>query len=286
MKTLRKIILSLFIVIVLAGFAAEAGIRWATNRALEAEFSTSAGAGDAGEAAAKPEISFGRSSILLSAITGNIPLITVKTPSTLQFNTTASGITEVSGNPAAQVRIENLKMPRNQAAVAGHITIISEAPTQYLLAVTQKQLADSLGDNIFSQLLQITKLTPNPATGTLAAEFSSGAAELVLKPAVVAGQSTFEVVETRLFGFTLSEAVSAGISSAFASGVNERIADNKGLQVESLEVTANGLLITATGTNVQLSELETISGAANAGAAAGAEAAAGVTAAKPIAATL
>lgn len=207
-------------------------------------------------------ISFGAYPVLLGALQKNIHHVEIDNPSTLEVVTGDNP--QVVGDPEAHITIDGLNLENEDAPIATTLHMTTVLPDNFILA--QAQLAmkeqmpqpknatslEDLAGALFSQLVKITSITSEPAEGTLAVQFTDGAAELHLKPVLEGGHVAFEATNAQLFGVDLPAEATAAITEGLRNSADSFF---QGLKVDSFDVTDGGLQVALSGTNVNLAEL-------------------------------
>lgn len=203
MSKTAKIFSTIVVVLILLLVAAEFGARWIVNRDLAEEFRAQAQSGGV-ELTEDPSISFGASPVLLGLLSKELGQVSVHTPSTLRVD---NGV--ASGNPAADISMQNLNIADRTDPVAGHLEATAHLSNEFLLALLQQNLngtaenSNDIGAAFLRQLVQVTGVSSNPDTNTISVEFSNGAGSLDFSPTTAEGRTHFEVLNTKVLGFDL-----------------------------------------------------------------------------------
>lgn len=245
MQTVWKVVVGVLAAILVLLLLAEAGLRMYLANQITEGFAQDAGA----EAAAEPDVSFGSQPVTLGLLNGRLPHVTVNAPSTLLINGD-----QISGNPAATVEMDNLKVTGGEA-IAETFTMTTELPNDFLRAMINQEIQGQIGDNRWlNNVITVSEVSTNPDAGTFTIEFTSGAAGIELRPVNENGQLAFEAASTQLFGFTLPDEVASALSEAMADGMRHEVTGT--LQVRDMTVVPGGLRVAMTGNNVNFEELQ------------------------------
>lgn len=262
-----KILAGIVAVIIVVLLVAEFGLRWFVGNQL-------ANSMEAQEGDDKASISFGAQPLLWGLATKNLNNVEIWTPNSLAITyPESSEIPEISGTPETTITLSDVDMSNPDSPVAGHLTMRTLATDEFLLATIQREQAndqqssqqqgnpfeggelslEDLAGGFIQNLVKITGITSNAASGTVDVQITNGAAALTLRPEVTDGQLGFVAENASLFGFELPESVSDALSKALSEGVGETA--GTGMTVTNVEVVDGGVDLTVDGDNVNLTEL-------------------------------
>ncbi|KQB87280.1 LmeA family phospholipid-binding protein [Corynebacterium lowii] len=259
MSKTAKTFTTIIVVLLLLLFAAEFGARWVAKKDLAEEFRAQAQT-DGTTLSEDPSVSFGASPVLLGLVRSELGHVSVHTPSTLRVD---NGV--ASGNPAADISIENLDISDRDNPVAGSLEATADLSNEFLLALLQQNISGGadgsngadIGSSLIRNLVQVTAVTSNPDTRTISVEFSNGAGNMDFAPVTAEGRTHFEVNNTQVLGFDLPPSITEEISRQLQQGVEEQLLAAGGVSITNAEVTGEGLRATVSGQDVHLSELKT-----------------------------
>lgn len=248
MKKAWKVTVGVFAALLILLLVAEAGIRMFVASQITSSYQSQA-VGPGAVAAAEPEVSFGSQPVTIGLLGGSFPHMTISTPSTLRV----SG-DQVSGDPAATVVLENVRiMDGEPVAKTFHVT--TELPNDFLRAVLNQQIQDQIGNNRFlKNVITVSDVLTDPASGTFTIMFTSGVAGVELRPTSANGQLSFEAASTQLFGVDLPDGVAEALTEAMAEGMRQEVTGD--MQVRNVTVIPGGLRVEMGGNNVNFSQLQ------------------------------
>lgn len=268
---LLKIILSIITVVVVLLLVVEFGLRWFIGNQL-------ANSMEATEGDEKASISFGAQPLLWGIATQNLNNVEIKTPNSVTITyPNSSEVPEVAGTPETTITMSNLDMSDPNSPVAGHMTMHTLATDEFLLATIQREMANAqensqpqqpqgnpfeggelnleeLAGGFLQNLIKITGISSNAASGTVDIQITNGAAALTLRPEVTNGQMGFVAENASLFGFDLPEGVSDALTKALSEGMGDTA--GTGMTITNVAVVDGGVDLTMEGENVKLSELQ------------------------------
>lgn len=257
---LPRVLTTVVVILLILLLVAELGLRWFVGRELRTQFADQATAQGL-SVREDPTISFGATPLLLGLATGTVGQVTVDTPETVQITYPGGAGTapEILGTPQAQIILEGLGIRDTENPVAETMVVSTFLPDELLLATIEQELAASnqgqardLAGLLVQQLVQVTAIVSDPATQSVAVEFSDGAARMQLHPTAVDGQLSLEITDSQLFGFGLP----GDISRAITEGMSESVASVGGdLQLDRVEVVEGGVQVDLRGHNVNLRDL-------------------------------
>ncbi|MBN9643864.1 LmeA family phospholipid-binding protein [Corynebacterium mendelii] len=257
------ILLVILVLIIAGGALAEFGLRHYIGNQLKSSYAQQATATGAATEA-EPSIEFSATPLLFSVATGSVPHVAVDTPSTLSitYPQGADGAPVIEGMPAATVTIDNLDISDPNAPIAESLTVDTAVPDTFILAQIQQAMAeqtagddDGFGAQLFRNLVKVTDVNANAATGNLDVVFTNGAAVLSLKPEVAKGNMTFTADNASILGFDLPESVSTVITDAIGKQSADMAAT--GMEIVSATVGDDGLGLTLHGSNVNINTIDT-----------------------------
>lgn len=261
---ISKLILTIIVVLMVLLLLAEFGVRWSISKQLK----DAVGSNSTGQEAS---ISFGPTPLLFSAVTQNVPSVTIESPSTVNIKHPggANAVPEVTGTPQAFINVDSLNISDPDNPVAASLSLRTTLADDYLLAVLQKSIAENqthqpaptegkdnelgaLAGTFLQQLIQVTGITSNPADGTVKVDITGGAAKLTLKPEAVDGRLSFTATNASFLGVELPSTV----SDALTKGLRDQASTMAGnLKIKSVKVVEHGVTIEVDGENVNLNEL-------------------------------
>ncbi|MBH5299998.1 DUF2993 domain-containing protein [Corynebacterium silvaticum] len=261
---ISKLILTIIIALLVLLLLAEFGLRWTVSKQLK----DAVGSNSTGQEAS---ISFGPTPLLFSAVTRNVPHVTIDSPSTVSIKHPgdANAVPEVTGTPQSFINVDSLNIADPDNPVAGSLSLRTTLTDDYLLAVLQKSIAENqtrqpapaegtgndlgaLAGAFLQQLIQVTGITSNPTDGTVKVDITGGAANLTLKPEAIDGRLSFTATNASLLGVELPSTV----SDALTKGLRDQASAMAGnLMIKSVEVVDHGVKIEVVGDNINLNEL-------------------------------
>ena len=257
------IVLVILVLVIVSGVVAEFGLRHTIGSQLKKSYTEQAAlAGTVTDA--EPTIEFSNTPLLFSVATRNVPHVAIDTPSTLNitYPDGDNGAPVIAGLPAAKVNIDNLDISDPNAPIARSLTVDTEVPDKFILAQIQQAMAqqtaqagDGFGAKLFKNLVKVTDVNANTATGNLDVVLTNGAAVLSLKPSVDKGTMTFTADNASILGFDLPESVSDVITDAIEKQSSD--ISTSGMEIVSARIEDDGLGLTMHGTNVNVNDLET-----------------------------
>lgn len=249
-----KVVLTVLVAILVLLIIAELGLRWFISSQVRDGFNQQAQ--EQGVAVQEdPEVTFGATPLVFGLVQGQLPQMTLNTPSTLQVTGQ-----DVQGTPAANIRIEDMTLSQDNP-VAGFLSTTTELPDDYLLAVVQQQISEQSFDGIsdFLGANAITDVTSRAESGSVETEFGGGLGSMTFVPELIDGQMTFRVTNTEIFGFGLPDDVSRGITQALQDGVQQGVSDEVAsdgtLRIDDFTVIDGGVRVSVSGNDVPLREI-------------------------------
>ena len=246
MKTAWKVILGILAAIVVLLIVAEAGIRMFMANQISSGVIQSEES--AAIAQAEPEVSFGTTPVVFGLLGGQLPHMTVTTPSTLVVNGD-----QIAGAPASTIELNNVEVTAGDP-IAETFRLSTELPNEFVRAMLNQQLEEQMGqDSFLSSLITVSDVSSNPEQGTFTITFTSGVAGIELRPVQTEGQLAFEATSTQLFGVELPQGVAESLTEAMSTGLQEDVTG--GMRVENFTVIPGGLRVTMAGEHVNFAEL-------------------------------
>lgn len=256
-----KILLAVAVVIAILLALAEFGLRVYTKNAVVDEFRSSAEE-EGLELSEDPSVSFGASPLLLGLAQGNISTLNVTMPSTLDVSYEDSDQSRpvVSGQPEMRVNASDMSMDTDNPVVS-EITVDTVLPPEFLLAEIQKSEAEGGEDaaaeeDLLSGLIEVSDVRMNPDDGTMDLDITGGLASLSMTPVVQDGALNFEVESLSILGIELPESLVDQLTEELQQTVN----DVDEMEIQSVDVTEEGLSIRMHGQDVQLNEISVNAG--------------------------
>lgn len=198
-------------------------------------------------------VHFGASPVILGLVRGKLQYINVDVPSTLIPDSD-----EIVGNPPATVDATGFVLDQNDPS-ADELILHTELPQALVRDILQQELRRSLDEAQdgrfaeYDEILTVSDVRTNPASGTFNVTFSNGAFGVELRPAVNDGQLAFTAESTQILGRNLPDFFSEAVSNALQNGLNEDIVGP--LKIQQFQVADNGFYITVSGENVHLNDL-------------------------------
>lgn len=233
--------------------AAEFGVRWMIGDQMKKDFAST------GQSSEQPEVSFGPTPVLLSQLTGTIPEMTLRTPSTVSIASDPNGAPKVEGTPATEIDMTDLNIKDSRNPVAGTIDVRTELPEDFLLAQAQasmaanKQTSGDIATQLIQGLVKVTNIDAVAADQSVKVEFTDGAATLTLRPTVENGALTFAAENASLLGMNLPPQVTEVITGTLEKQSTEL---SGLLKVQDMQVQDDKILLHLSGTNVPLNDLQ------------------------------
>lgn len=253
-----KILLAVVVVLAILIAVAEFGVRAYAKNTVVDELRSSAEQ-EGVELADDPSVSFGTSPLLLGLLQGTIPSMEMTLPSSLDVSYEDSDQSRpvVSGQPEMRVNASDMDMDSDDPTVRD-ITVDTVLPPEFLLAEIQRSEAEG-GDggdgddagNIIEGLIEVSDVRMDAEANTLELDITGGLATLSMTPVVQDGALTFEVGSLRILGMELPDTIVDQLTDELQDTVN----DVEGMQIQSAEVTEEGLAVQLHGTDVRLNEI-------------------------------
>lgn len=268
-----KILVSVVAVLVILLVIAEFGVRAYAKNTVVDEIRSSLEE-DGTELSEDPSVGFGASPLLLGLVQGKIPSMNASLPSTIQVDYEDGDQSRpvVSGQPAVDLDAKDISI-KGESMLIDDLTLNTTMPPELLLAELQKSEAEGAegtegeqaqddqsgesGDNPFSGalegLISITGVNMNPDENTLDFEVSGGLATLSMTPEVTDGNLSMSLADVKIFGMSLPESVAESLSDSLERSVNDTSED---LDIQSAEVTEDGLKIELHGNQVNMDDID------------------------------
>lgn len=258
-----KILIALVVVLVLLAAVAEFGVRAYAKNTVVDEIRSSAQKNGT-ELSGDPSVSFGASPLLLGLAQGKIPSFDATIPSSLDVSYEDSDQSRpvVSGQPEMAINARDMSTDTGDPT-AGEITVDTTLPPEFLLAEIQKsqaQAGDGNGGNggdggdgggLLEGLIEVTGVQMNTEDNTMDLEITGGLATLSMTPVVEEGALNFRVENLQILGMDLPESMVKSLTDSLQETVN----DVEGLQIQSADITEDGLSVQLHGTDVSLDEV-------------------------------
>ncbi|AWB81140.1 DUF2993 domain-containing protein [Corynebacterium yudongzhengii] len=248
-STVAKVLITILVLVVLLIILAEVGLRMFMSNQITSSIEEQSQQ-DQVELTEEPEVSFGTAPLVFGLFAGQLNEVNVRTPSTLEITEQA-----VSGQPATDLHMQGMDL--SEEMVSDRVTVTTELPEDYLLAVMREQLVRQQPEDAgpLADHLTVTDVTANGADNTIDLEFVHGAAVISLTPVEQDGQVSFAADGTQIFGFDLPEQATDQITEAFAEGVNAQTNEEANVRIADIQILDGALRITLDGENVPLGEL-------------------------------
>lgn len=255
-----KILIALVVILVLLAAVAEFGVRAYAKNTVVDEIRSSAQKNGT-ELSEDPSVSFGTSPLLLGLVQGKIPSFDATIPSSLDVTYEDSDQSRpvVSGQPEMAINAKNMSTDTGDPT-AGEITVDTTLPPEFLLAEIQKSQAQATdgdggdggdGGGLLEGLIEVTGVQMNTADNTMDMEITGGLATLSMTPVVEEGALNFRVENLQILGMDLPESMVKSLTDSLQETVN----DVEGLQIQSADITEDGLSVQLHGTDVSLDEV-------------------------------
>lgn len=246
------------IVVLLLG--AEVATRIVVSREVSEQFTAQAAAENI-EITDEPDISFGWTPVILSAVTRNVPSVEVAAPSTAAV-VDGSAV----GNPELTVSLTDLDISDTTRPVAGHLIVSTTVTDEYMAAIISdaqaQQAAQSAarGDwigRLANSVIQVTDVRSDPARNLVAVEISNGAAEILIAAQAANDSVALDVVESKILGVGLPQAAVDAIGTTVRDELQDALQEFGGLRITDAEVVDGGLKVSLSGDNVDLTQFTT-----------------------------
>lgn len=199
-------------------------------------------------------ISIGGYPLVFSLPQGSVKTVDLRVPDSVNIRYTDANRRNpvVSGNPESHILLHDLSMSGDTMR-AGDIDLHTTLHDDYLLAMIQRTLHESMGaDTAATQIIQVTGVHTT-SQGTLEVQFTGGVLTLNLTPVVESdGSLSFTAKSSSVFGFSMPDVVTKAFSDAIATGTNQTITDYR---FQDVHIEPNAMNVHLTGTNVPLSQL-------------------------------
>ena len=251
-----KILLGIIVVIVLLLLLAEFGLR-AYAKGQIADSVKEQAAQSHTDLASDPEVSFGKSSMLLGALSGDIKNVDITLPSSLKVTTADSGngTPEVSGNPEVHIQAKHIKGRSESDMHAGELSMQTEVPTELMLAQAQKSQSEgqSGANNSLAKMFTLTGIETDPDNGVLNFAIGGGLAKLAMHPKAEDGKLKMDVESGQLLGFDMPQSLIDSVRDSLTKESQGGIIE--GMDVTDVKVTEHGMELHMHGKDVDLAKI-------------------------------
>lgn len=246
-----KIALGIIAGILVLLFIAEIAVRGLIAQQLRSSLSDTAP--DYAAVQEDASVHFGASPVLLGLARGKLQHLNIDIPSTLIPDSD-----EIVGNPPAIIDATGFTLDQDDPH-ADELILHTELPQALMRDMLQQELRRSLNESQdgrfaeYDEILTVSDVRTNPATGTFTVTFSNGAFAVELRPEINNDQLSFAAESTQILGRNLPDFFSEAVSNALSNGLNEDVVGP--LQVQQFEIIDNGFRIIVGGHDVHLNEL-------------------------------
>ena len=251
-----KILLGIIIVIALLLLLAEFGLR-AFVKGQIADSVKEQAAQSQTDLASDPKVSFGKSSLLLGALSGDIKNVNITLPSSLKVTTAqdGNGTPEVSGNPEVHIQANHIKGRSESDMRAGELSMQTEVPTELMLAQAQKSQSEGQAgsNNALAKMFTLTGIETDTDNGVLNFAIGGGLAKLAMHPKAEDGKLKMDVEGGKLLGFDMPQSVIDSIRDSLTKQSQEGVIE--GMDVTDVKVTEHGMELHMHGKNVDLAKI-------------------------------
>lgn len=261
MRTSVKVLIGV-LAVVAALVAAEFGARAYAGSQVDKFYQGLAAAEDA-EEPGKADVSFGATPLLLAALTGSVPEITMSTPDTMVVTRGDGPAPEVTGMPATSIDMEDVR-PFGGLEM-GKATVRTEIDSDAALGIAENIFSSALrgaiedalqdfggiaelGSQLVELLAQPSELTTDPQAGTIEVAFGPGALRAVLD---TTGEDVISVRDVRAIGIPLPETLLDDINRALEEALAPYVDPGPGhLGLTDIGVTEGGIEVTISGSEL------------------------------------